>query len=152
MAGSELDTFYDQWRRRAKPKSSDATYRAANQIHKDVTPTLLDSQFSTLKWAKSYVQIKSPAARVEIDRIEADSKFFRSLVIIAVAGTVHFLWRADAWAMLGTLALGALSFSRFRDQRWKLTELSYATAVIIHATGASGGNGNQGAPSASAGD
>jgi len=152
MAGSELDTVYDHWRRRTKPTSSDRTYQAAKQVHETLTPTLVGRQFSTLKWAKSYVQIRSPAARVEIDRIEADSKFFRSLVVVAVAGAVHFLWRADAWAMLGAIALGALSLFRYRDQRWKLTELSYATAVIIHATGASGATNDQSKPSSAQGE
>ena len=140
MAGSELDIFYDRWRHRAKPTSSDATYKAAKHIHTTLTPMLVDSQISTLKWAKSYIQIKNPAARVEIDRIEADSKFFRSLVVVAVAAAAHFLWRADPSATLGAVALGALSFVRYRDQRWKLTELSYATAVIIHATASSATN------------
>jgi hypothetical protein len=152
MAGSELDAAYDRWRVRTKPTSLDTTFQAAKGVHETVTPKLHGKQFSTLKWAKSYVQIKSPAARVEIDRIEANSKFFRSLVVVAVAGAVHFVWRADAWAMLGTMVLGGLSFHRFREQRWKLTELSYATAVIIHATGASGSTNGQSKPSSGDGD
>jgi hypothetical protein len=39
-------------------------------------------------------------------------------------------------SLLGTtlvIALGMLSYRRYRDQRWKMTELIFATAVIVDA-------------------
>lgn len=135
MIGSNLDTAYDAWRRREKPTDRDRTFRAEDALRKRINPALDGAEFSTLKWAKSYIQIHSPAARVEIDRFEATSKFFRSFVVIAVALTAHFLLAEHRPALaLAALLLAILSYRRFFDQRWKATELSYATVCILEAT------------------
>jgi hypothetical protein len=136
MVGSRLDRIYDYCRKWLKPEASDAAYKAADELRKRLTPALGHGKgtFSTLKWARSYIQIHSPQARVEIDQIEANSKFFRSIVVMAALLVAHF---AHAWRpglVAAALVMGSLSFVRFCDQRWKLTELSYATAVILDAT------------------
>jgi hypothetical protein len=134
MVGSQLDTSYDTWRRRNKPTDRDATYLSARAVQRKLTPEIADGEFTTFKWARTYVQVKAPQARVEIDRLEADSKFFRSLVVISVLFAGHFLLREQSPpGAVAALILGGLSWRRYREQRWKLTELSYATAVIVHA-------------------
>ena len=37
---------------------------------------------SVFQWARVYARLRSPATALEIDRLEADSKFFRSLTIL----------------------------------------------------------------------
>ena len=134
MLGSRLDESYDRWRKRTKPTHSDLTYQAANKLRESLTPALNGSGFTTLKWAKAYIQLQSPAAYSEIERVEANSKFFRSLIVIAVALTAHFFLREQQFGLAAAaFVLGGLSLKRFFDQRWKLTELTYATAVILHA-------------------
>ena len=135
MAGGQLDTLYDRWRKRAKQEALDRTFQAARALQKELTEELVGGDFSTLKWARTYVQVKAPAARVEIDRLEADSKFFRSLVVVSVLAAAHFLLREQSpLAGVVALAMAGLSYQRYRQQRWKMTELSYGTAVILHAT------------------
>jgi hypothetical protein len=135
LAGARLDTSYDRWRRRTKPTDSDRSYQAANDLRKRLTPSLTEAQFSTLKWAKAFIQLQGPAARTEIDRLEADSKFFRSLVVVSVAIGLHFLLRERAPGLgLGCFAVSFMAYRRYIDQRWKMTELSYSTVVILDAT------------------
>lgn len=135
MAGSRLDTSYDRWRQRTKPSSSDKTYLAADAVRKRLTPALTDSAFTTLKWSKAFLAVKAPGSRTEIDRLEADSKFFRSLVVVSPACALHFLIREAAPGMgIGCLLLAALAYKRYTDRRWAMTELSYATAVIVSET------------------
>jgi hypothetical protein len=134
MAGSRLDPSYDRWRRRTKPTSADSAYLAANRIRAELTPGLVGPDFTMFKWAKSYVQVRSPAAGVEIERFEATSKFFRGMVVMSIALFAHFLLARSVGLAVIMIVLGALSYERFRDQRWKATELSYGTAVILHAT------------------
>jgi hypothetical protein len=135
MAGGRLDALYDRWRRRAKPTEADKVFLAVRALQHELTGTIVGGDFSTLKWAKTYVQVKAPTARIEIDRLEADSKFFRSLVVMFVAFAAHFLIH-DRSVRIGIVALAmtALSYRRYVQQRWKMTELSYGTAVIVHAT------------------
>jgi len=136
MIGSRLDRVYDVWRKRAHPSTSDAAYVAADELRRRLTPGLGHggSALSTLKWARCYIQIHVPQARVEIDQIQANSKFFRSMVVMAPLLVAHFAhpWRPGL--VVAALVMGVLSFVRFCDQRWKLTELSYATAVILYET------------------
>lgn len=130
MFGSGLDTSYDHWRKRAKPTTRDATFRAANALQKSLTPNLVGGEWTTLKWARAYIEVKAQHARVEIDRLEADQKFFRSLVVIGVAFAAHFLLHAALFAGLVAIAMAALAYRRYIDRRWKMTELTYGTAVI----------------------
>jgi hypothetical protein len=147
MIGAKLDGTYDQWRKRSKPESRDKTYHAARKLQDELTADLSGADWTTLKWSKAYIQVKAQHARAEIDRLEADSKFFRSLVIISVAFAAHFFLR-EAALLAGLVAVIAtiLSYNRYVEQRWKMTELTYGTAVIVSKAGATAG-----APAAGAG-
>lgn len=133
MMGSILDRQYNRWRDWKHPKKKDHTYRAAKQLYESSSPNLSSGHFTTLKWAKAYVQIQSPAARLEIDRFDANSKFFRSFVVVSVLAAAHYGLGAHAFGLAaGAVILALLSFWRYCDQRWKASELSYATAVMLH--------------------
>lgn len=134
MTGARLDPIYDRWRKRRKPTDADSTYTAADALRKKLTPQLVGGEFSTLKWAKSYIQIHSAPALAEIERFEASSKFFRGMVVMSIALFAHFLLVGSLGSAIVMVVVGTLSYQRFRDQRWKATELSYGTAVILHAT------------------
>ena len=135
MAAAELDSSYDRWRKRTKPPDRDTAYKAAEKLHRDLTGDLVGGGFTTLKWARTYVQIHSAGARLEIDQFEANQKFFRSLVVVSIAFAAHFfLHERQPAAGLIAVVFAVLSYHRYCDQRWKMTELSYATAVILHAT------------------
>lgn len=135
MAGAKLDSLYDRWRERTRPRDADKVYRAAEAARKQLTPDLALSDFTLLKWARAYIQVHASHARGEIDRLEADSKFFRSLVVVAIAFTLHFflIQRSTRMALV-SLFMSALAYNRFRVRRWSMTELSYGTAVIVFAT------------------
>lgn len=134
MIGSGLDSTYDVWRRRAKPAEADKTFQAAKKLQEQLNAELMGGDFSTLKWAKSYVQIRNSAARLDIDRLEAAQKLFRSFVVIAVVLGAHFLIRERRIGLALSFALLAVvSYQRYVDQRWKWSELTYATAVILGA-------------------
>jgi hypothetical protein len=91
MAGAKLDVLYDRWRKRAKPESGDKTYQAARALQQALTKEIVGGDFTTLKWARTYVQVNAPSARVEIDRLEADSKFFRSLAACGASRELRFV-------------------------------------------------------------
>ena len=40
------------------------------------------------KWARAFIRLNKPDAAVDIDRLEANSKFFRSLTVVAGAGWI----------------------------------------------------------------
>ena len=132
MVGSGFDRLYDRWRQWRHPKNHDRTYLAAKQVYRDVSPSVSEGHFTTLKWAKAYVQIRSPAARLEIDRFDANSKFFRGFVVVSLLLALHFGEEGRSALAVGCVVLAALSLWRYCDQRWKASELSYATAAMLH--------------------
>jgi hypothetical protein len=139
MIASGLDRTYDAWRTREKPTDDDRTFAAAKSAYETLHPGLSKGEFTTLKWAKSYVQIRSSAARGDIERLEASQKLFRSLVVVGAASAAHFLLaeRRPLWS-LACVALAVVSYWRYVDQRWKMTELTYATAAILYAVSEKG--------------
>ena len=58
MAGGQLDPIYDRWRERVKPRANDKTYKAARDLQQQLTYNLDGEKFTTLKWARAYIQIK----------------------------------------------------------------------------------------------
>lgn len=78
------------------------------------------------------------AAAAELDRAGVDSKFFRSLSVVAAIAAVLFLvalvpaareqgslfagWPDHPWPAVGAAAAALFSLYRFCDRRWKGTE------------------------------
>lgn len=138
LFGSKIDDIYDHWRRRSHPFEADDGLQAAVKLRKELTPTFAGRGFSTFKWARCYVGIHSAAARKDIDGFEASSKFFRSLILVSAAAAAHFLFSEhEPGLTLAALVVGVLSAWRYTDQRLKMTQIAYASAVIIHATNSS---------------
>ena len=53
--------------------------------------------------------------------------------MISVLFAAHFLLREAApVAGIASVVMGVLSYQRYLEQRWKMSELIYATAVIVH--------------------
>jgi hypothetical protein len=71
----------------------------------DIEPRACRQCLTPLKWAKAYILVNAQHARIEIDRLEAEQKFFRSLAAVV---------------------LGVLAYHCSLEQRWKGTELLYA--------------------------
>lgn len=66
-----------------------------------------------LEWSTSFVRLGSAACSVEIDRLDADSKFFRSLTIVLILAWPIFVWSSCPWkypAWLSLLTLGPIIF------------------------------------------
>ncbi len=136
--GALLDPTYDRWRKRKHPQTTDFTYTAADSIRGDAFPQLGASEgtgaLSTLQWARAYILVHADTARTEIDMLEANSKFFRTLVVVFGFASAHFLLRQQDLLLAAAAATAALlSFWRYCDQRWKMTRLTYLTTVVLNA-------------------
>jgi len=105
------------------------------------------------QWCRDWLQLHSPQSLQESDRLQANSKFFRALVVVATlfaglfwavpsfrstysgSAARDFLWMASCLVVMG------LSFLRFSDLRWKAVQHVYRLYVIIRnaeATGVAG--------------
>jgi hypothetical protein len=86
---------------------------------------------NTFKWAQNYLGIKSPSGLTEVQKLEADSKFFRSLAVaFIIIGAVLLFKAVWIWAAV-FLALSLLSIYRYGDLRYKSTQKAYELIVSI---------------------
>lgn len=154
MIGSFLDRTYDKFLRRIFfQKKHDVAYRLARDVHwrhidtdeqlarlvrrgsmsdEEYREILRDPKreiFNTYKWAQSFLLFKSADAIEEIRQLEAQQKFFRSLIVTFFLIAVVLLFRDKYTAAIVLLILCTLSFYRYGDLRYKATEKAYQMIV-----------------------
>lgn len=104
-----------------------------------------DHAMNTFKTAMAFLQLRHPASLVEVRRLEADSKFFRSVVLVAaflgIGLAVQVVARlgrgpvfVEAVSVVVLVLLARLSFARYCEQRKKAVELAYQLALVAVAT------------------
>lgn len=132
LVGSYLDKkAYPPYRKRFLTRDSDRTYERAKAIKENHLNDQEAEVVNPFKWARASVQLLYPAAAVEIHRLEADSKFFRSLIVVLLL-TCPILVYKWAWIELGAcIFLIVLSFVRYADQRFKSTQLAYTYLIAL---------------------
>lgn len=107
----------------------DALLSAASELKKRQLQSLGISQppndiSNTFWWAGNVVRLRSPSATTEVEALQAQSKLFRSIIIILLA--IVMWWPFETWAHFGIwLTSIALSLWRFCKLRWDATERTY---------------------------
>jgi hypothetical protein len=95
---------------------------------------------NTYQWSRAVLRTRAPVALAEVLRLEADSKFFRSLVVVfvilAACSLVHLPGseRLPLPAIV-LLILAALSYWRYAEQRQKGLVEAYRAVIICLAMG-----------------
>lgn len=114
-------TYVDRYKRRS---GDDDLLRDAKKCANDWI------QADLWQRCNSLVRVHNAAAAAEIDRLSADSKFFRSMtfVVFVSAFTAN---QGEYTIGLTFLLLGLFSFWRFCYLRWKATELIYEYFIIL---------------------
>ena len=86
LLGSFLDSpVYDPLREAAVPPERDRAFANATALRKELLPRTAAGSLNTFQWARAMLQLRAPAALTEVERYEADSKFFRSLAMACYA-------------------------------------------------------------------
>jgi ADP-ribose pyrophosphatase YjhB (NUDIX family) len=86
LIGAFLDPLlYDPLRTVTVPPAKDGLFQQATAIKKRVLPRESFEPLNTFQWARATLRLRAPAAVGEIERYEADSKFFRSLAVSVYA-------------------------------------------------------------------
>ncbi len=86
---------------------------------------------NTFKWAQHFLTVKFPEALVDIRKLEADSKFFRSLVVAFIIIGAVLLVESE-WLSGCFLILSILSLFRYGDLRYKSTQKAYELIITIN--------------------
>lgn len=120
---------------------------------------LLDASpaINTFQWCKARLNLERPEAWATVERFEADSKFFRSLLVVLCALVLWGLafcawtlwvrmmpgpdpadWGNGPAVVLASLVLLPLAFWRYVDQRVKATNQAYWYILTLEANRSEG--------------
>lgn len=134
LLGSYLDPLYNKLRERFDPYDEKSAYQAATGIRNDLLTEQERKPLNTFQWSRSVLLAQCPAAAQDVQRLEADSKFFRSLMVVsALAGLMFF---TQCQLIEGGIAavIVALCFARYYERRLKSTTQAYIHVVTLHRT------------------
>ncbi|MDH4063963.1 MAG: NUDIX domain-containing protein [Acidobacteriota bacterium] len=158
LAGAWLDEVYDiarratldrcvvdlAWRGRLQPSwrrallwlvfrsEQDAAVTKASAIKAAyLNPLDATSAVNTFQWAKLHLAAELPEALGVVQRFEADSKFFRSLVVVLLALPVAAPGLRRPEALAGIALLTWLALWRYAEQRLKATNQAYWTVIAL---------------------
>ncbi len=93
---------------------------------------------NNFQWAKSWLRLNHPASLSTVERLEADSKFFRSFAVVLIlwlgACCYYGIQRCDgAWFWQGLLVTCGmlLALWRYLEQRFKAINQAYWSAITL---------------------
>ncbi len=113
--------------------SADSAVRQAVKIKEHyLGPSKAASAVNAFQWCKARLVFDHEAAIARVERFEADSKFFRSLVVLLLLVLIPCAWTRN-WRVLlpGDVFLLILAFWRYVEQRLKATNQAYWYIITL---------------------
>ncbi len=135
LLGSRLDWAYNALRERLNPYDNESAYQGATRIRDRLVPAEERHALNTFQWTRAVLLQRCPAAAADVHRLEADSKFFRSLLVVLALAAL--LWACEGrWAAaLAAAALALPCFLRYYERRLKSTTQAYQHLITMHRMG-----------------
>ncbi len=141
-SGKALSPALARWlSRRLISRQADTTVaRAVRLKESHLAPLDAAEAVNAFQWSKARLALEHPEALAAVQRFEADSKFFRSLVIVllllapfGLADLPEAAYESLLRTSLGLLLL-VLAFRRYVDQRLKATSQAYWFILTLEAS------------------
>ena len=108
-----------------------AVGRASAIKAKVLEPLQAKDAVNTFQWCKSLLTKEHPESMVAVQRFEADSKFFRSFVIVLIILVVYWLWKLLWLNACYGFVLIFLALWRYMEQRLKSTNQAYWSVITL---------------------
>jgi 8-oxo-dGTP pyrophosphatase MutT (NUDIX family) len=114
-------------------ESNQAVRRAGEVKKRLLSPLRADQAVNTFQWCKVWLNVESQASLQTVQRLEADSKFFRSFVVVLAVVLITWPWHHPGSPLLalGTAGLLLLALWRYMEQRWKATNQAYWSVLTL---------------------
>lgn len=142
----KFQSTHSEATKRINQARAKASLREANQagalLGERKPSTLLERVYLTTEanptgtnyydWCLSDVRVHSLAGASEVDRLQADSKFFRSMVFVFLLVALISDREAHLWVSAGAAALTVFAMWRFCKLRWDATKRVYEYYLLLH--------------------
>jgi hypothetical protein len=135
MLGARLDYLYDSQRKKNNPYTNESAYQCASNIKNNLLRKEEIDSVNTYHWSISFLTTHYPEAMVEINRLVADSKFFRSLVVILPVVSFILFTSEHYWHAIIFIALIVPCYLRYYGRRLKSTTRAYQYIVMLNGLG-----------------
>lgn len=132
LLSSVLNLAYDNWYQNWKRRKGDPLHDSAKQLKNRILgkyPALKNTK-GTFPYARNYVAAIDKDMDAKLDEINAESDFFRSLVIIFLLTALLFIGNQTWQTITVCLAMAFGSFWRYLDLRWKNTNRTYLFFIM----------------------
>jgi ADP-ribose pyrophosphatase YjhB (NUDIX family) len=118
-----------------KREDNAAVDRAAAIKREMLKPVQGAAAINTFQWSKAWLTAESPASLEQVQRFEADSKFFRSLVVVLLVLIGVWTLKQQTILVVVAVCLLPLALWRYMDQRLKATNQAYWSVITLVARG-----------------
>lgn len=135
LLGSYIDYLYNSLREKLSPYDNESAFQCAMKIRDSLVNESERKALNTFQWSRSVLISVCPAAAEDVHRLEADSKFFRSLLVVCALAAIAF-FVSHHW-MEGSIAFALVApcFARYYERRLKSTTQAYIHIVTLHRLG-----------------
>jgi len=135
LMGSYIDRLYNFLREWLNPYGNESAYQCATRIRNLLVDDEEKTALNTFQWSRSVLIAKCPVAAEDVHRLEADSKFFRSLLIVfSLVAIAYFLDGATIEGFV-SISLSVPCFVRYYERRLKSTTQAYIHIVTLYRLG-----------------
>lgn len=135
LIGSYVDRVYNIIREKFTPYDNESAYQCAKRIRDSFIGEADRKALNPYQWSRSVLMTIAPVAAEDVHRLEADSKFFRSLLVVCAFAALEFFWDGHVRAATVALALMIPCFARYYERRLKSTTQAYIHIVALQGIG-----------------
>ena len=135
LVGSYLDPGYNILRNCLHPYDNESAFQCATAIRNSFLHESERQALNTFQWSRSVLLAKCPVAAQDVHRLEADSKFFRSLLVVSVLASIAFFYDSKPCAGIIALALVIPCVARYYERRLKSTTQAYLHVMTLYRLG-----------------
>jgi len=148
MAGAYIDPLYNWIRKRRDPYDERSPYRYASLIKQSLLDPDESGALNTFQWGRALLTALHAGAAADVHLLEAESKFFRSLLVVFAIGAATFAARQRWVEMAACVLLIIPCAMRYYERRLKSTTQTYIYVVALHRAGKLQGSSTNGAKKA----
>jgi hypothetical protein len=137
LIGSRIDPLFHKWREkyRIDVRNPGTPYGCAELIRKSLLTPVQQSAINTFQWSRSVLLLRFASGATDVIRLEADSKFFRSLVVICLVLSLFLLAESHVLVSVFLAGLSVACLLRFGERRLKSEKQAYMHIVALHGLG-----------------
>lgn len=135
LIGSYIDPIFHVWRKKFRTLKRDCLYKSATKIRDSMLTNEESIGINTFQWARSVLMEKFPLAAQDVQRLEADSKFFRSLLVVCVIVFCVLFDKGNLFMGFIFIALSIGCVLKYGQRRLKSEMQAYTHIITLSAIG-----------------